>query len=251
MPQSIQIIKYNLPLSRGQINSKLSKKKFPIKYKDQNDPDKEIEFKHEIDKLKMNSFGVQGYLKYYYQKENEFIEDGSFDVTHEEFNFLFDPSSNLVIFHGNPNFRVRVMKFFSQVLHDGDDLFEIITISKERLYDLMMKILKMKLGENNLETAQFFHYDQPLGNLRRLGFTTIPDFCGTGHNLFKQHYNNCTHWSCTLRVYKCNGVLDKEESENGYLLRLNKDGSASFTVDRNLTQWNRFVVETMKPVLKF
>ncbi len=251
MPQSIQVIKYTLPLSRTQINLKLGKKKFRIKYKDQNNPDDDIELKHEVDELKMSSFGVQGYLKYYYQKENEFADDNSFDITYEEFNFLFDPSSNLLILHGNPNFRVRVLKFFSHILHNGDDLFEIITIPKMRLYDLMMKILKMKSGKNNLETAQFFHYDEPLGNLKRLGFTTMPDSCGTEHSLFKQHFNNCTHWGCTLRVYKCNGILDKEESENGYMLRLNKDGSASFTIDRDLTQWNRFVVETMKPVLKF
>ena len=142
------------------------------------------------------------------------------------------------------------MRFFSDILHDGDELFETITIKKEKLYDLMIKILKMKQGKNNLEEAKFFHYDKPLGKLKKLSFTTIPDFCGTEHRLFSQHYENCTHWNCALRVYKCNGVLDKE-SEGGYILRLNKDASASFNIDRDLTQWNRFVVETMKPVLGF
>ena len=250
MPQSIQIIKYVAPLSIGQIHSKLSKKKFPIKYPDQNRSEKEIELQQEVDHLQKNTFGIQGTLKYYYQKENEFADDGTFDVTHEMFSFLFDPSSNLVIFHGSPSFRVRVMRFFSQVLHDGDDLFESITIPKERLYDLMTKILEINSHKNNLDTAQFFHYDKPLGNLRKLGFSTIMDYCGTNHQLFKIHYKNCTHWNCSIRIYKCNGILDKN-SDTGYLLRLNKDGTASFTLDRDLTQWNRFVVETMKPILKF
>ncbi len=250
MPQSIQIIKYSHPLSLGQIFSKLSKKKFKIKYTDQNDSEKKIELEQEIENLKKNNFGIQGTLRYHYQKENEFADDGTFDVTHEGFSFLFDPTSNLVILHGSPSFRVRVMKFFSHILHDGDDLFETITIPKEKLHDLMMKILKMNAHKNNLDTAQFFHYNKPLGNLRRLGFSTIDDYCGTNHQLFKIHYKNCTHWNCTIKIYKCNGILDNT-SEVGYLLRLSKDGTSSFTIDRDLTQWNRFVVETMKPILKF
>ncbi len=250
MAQSIQVIKYKLPLSNGKIYTKLSKKKFQLEYDDKNDTDEKIPLVQEISELKKTSFGIQGYLKYHFQKENEFTADGSFDVTSQEFTFLFDPSSNTVILHGDPNFRVRLMKFFSEILHDGDDLFELITIKKEKLYDLMDKILQMKKNKNNLEEAKFFHYNEPLGNLKKLSFTTVADFCGTQHELFKQHYDNCTHWNCALRVYKCNGVLDKE-SEGGYILRLNKDASVSFGLDRELIQWNRFVVETMKPVLEF
>lgn len=250
MAQSILIIKYNLPLSIGEIFKKLDKKKFKIEYDDENNPDENIELEQEISNLKRNSFGVEGYVKYQYQKENEFKGEGIFDVTSEEFTFLFVPSSNVVILHGNPNFRVRLMKFFAHILHNGDDLFEIITIKKDKLHDLMMKILRMKSGKNNLEEAKFYHNDKHLGKLKKLSFTTIPDFCGTEHTLFKSHYNNCTHWNCVLRVYKCNGLLDNL-ADNGYLLRINKDATVSFGIDKNLTEWNRFVVETMKPILKF
>ncbi len=71
------------------------------------------------------------------------------------------------------------MKFFAHVLHNGDDLFESISIKKEKLYELMNKILRMKSGKNNLEEARFYHGDKPLGNLKKLSFTTIADFCGT------------------------------------------------------------------------
>lgn len=250
MAQSILIIKYKLPMTNGEIFRKLDKKKFKMKYVDENNPDEQIDLEQEISNLEQNSFGVEGYVKYFYQKENEFKGEGHFDVTHEEFTFLFDPESNIVILHGNPDFRVRLMKFFAHVLHDGDDLFESISIKKDKLYELMIKILRMKSGKNNLEEAKFYHGDQPLGNLKKLSFTTIPDFCGTKHELFESHYDNCTHWSCTMRVYKCNGILDKL-SESGYLLRITKDASVSFGIDKNLTEWNRFVVETMKPVLKF
>lgn len=250
MTQSILIIKYTLPSTIGEINSKLGKEKFKIKYNDENNPDKQIELQQEISKLKRSSFGVEGYVKYYYQKENEFKGEGIFDVTSEEFTFLFVPSSNIVILHGNPDFRVRLMKFFAHILHNDDDLFETITIRKEKLHELMMKILRMKAGKNNVEEAKFYHYDKPLGKLKKLSFTTIPDFCGTEHILFNSHYKNCTHWNCVLRVYKCNGLLD-QPSEGGYLLRINKDATVSFGIDKTLTEWNRFVVETMKPVLGF
>ena len=250
MAKSILIVKYTLPLSTGEIFRKLDKKKFKIEYDDENDDDKKIELEQEISNLKRNSFGVEGYVKYYFQKENEFKGEGIFDVTSEEFTFLFVPSSNLVILHGNTLFRIRLMRFFAEILHNGDNLFEGITIKKEKLNDLMKKILAMKSGKNNLESAQFFHNDKPLGKLKKLSFTTIPDFCGTDHNLFKSHYNNCTHWNCVLRIYKCNGLLDSV-ADNGYFLRINKDASVSFGIDKNLTEWNRFVVETMKPILKF
>jgi|SaaInlV_200m_DNA_6_1039755.scaffolds.fasta_scaffold07006_1 hypothetical protein len=250
MAQSILIVKYNLPLSIGEIFRKLDKKKFKIKYDDENNQDKKIELQQEISNLKRNNFGVEGYVKYYYQKENEFKGEGIFDVTAEEFTFLFVPSSNLVILHGNPNFRVRLMKFFADILHDGDNLFEGITIEKEKLHTLMMKILGMKSGKNNLEEAKFYHNDRPLGKLKKLSFTTIPDFCGTDHTLFASHYKNCIHWGCVLRVYKCNGLMDSI-ADKGYMLRINKDATVSFGIDKNLTEWNRFVVETMKPVLKF
>jgi len=250
MAQSILIVKYTLPSTAGEIFRKLDKKKFKIKYDDENNSDEQIELTQEISNLKKNSFGVEGYVKYVYQKENEFKGEGHFDTTSEEFTFLFDPTSNIVILHGNPDFRVRLMKFFAHVLHDGDDLFESISIKKEKLYDLMNKILKMKSGKNNLEEAKFYHGDKPLGNLKKLSFTTIADFCGTEHELFDEHYANCTHWNSVSRVYKCNGLLDTL-SDSGYLLRITKDATVSFGIDKNLTEWNRFVVETMKPVLKF
>ena len=70
MAQSILIVKYNLPLSIGEIFRKLDKKKFKIKYDDENNQDKKIELEQEISNLKRNNFGVEGYVKYYYQKEN-------------------------------------------------------------------------------------------------------------------------------------------------------------------------------------
>ncbi len=248
--RSILIVKYKIPLSSGNIYTKLSKKKFKLKYKDKNGYDKTIELTHEISNLKRSSFGVQGDIQYHFQKENEFRGKGVYDVTIQEFSFLFDPLSGIVILQGDPTFQVRLLKFFTDILHNGDDLFESITIRKEKLHDLMNKILDMRKGKNNLEEARFYHYDTPLQKLKKLSFTTIPDYCGTEHLLFNKHYANCTHWSCVLRVHKCNGLLD-QQLEKSYLLRLNKDASVSFGIDKDLTEWNRFVVETMKPTLKF
>ena len=250
MAHSILIVKYTIPLSIGVLYSKLSKKKFKLTYVDENIPDDKIDLTHEISNLKRTNFGVEGYIKYFFQKENEFKGEGVYDVTSKEFNFLFVPSSNMVILHGDTKFRPRLMSFFTTILHNGDELFEPIIIKKEKLLDLMLKILSMKSGKNNLEEAKFYHGDSPLSNLKRLSFRTIADYCGTEHILFKGHYKNCTHWGCTLRVYKCNGLLD-QPSDNGYFLRLNKDASVSFGIDKTLTEWNRFVVETMKPILKF
>ena len=107
----------------------------------------------------------------------------------------------------------------------------------------------MRSGKNNLEEAKFYHNDKSLGKLKMNCHSQLfLIFCGTDHFLFKSHYNNCTHWSCVLRIYKCNG---QQYADKGYMLRINKDASQSFGIDKSLTEWNRFVVETMKPVLKF
>ena len=238
------------PLGVSEIFTKLHKPKFKIKYTDQNDANKQIDLEHEISNLEHTNFGVKGYVKYRYQKENEFKGDGIFDVTHEEFTFLFVPEHNFVILHGNPLFRTRLMKFFAYVLHNGDDIFESILISKGEMYKIMNRILLFKSGENNLEAAQFFHHDKSLENLKKLSFTTDPHFCGTDHDLFQKHYDNCTHWDFKVRVYRCNGLLD-ESSTKGYLLKMTRYGTASFTLDKTMTEWNRFVVETVKPILRF
>ena len=86
--------------------------------------------------------------------------------------------------------------------------------------------------------------------MKKLSFTTIPEACGTDHTLFKKHYNNCTHWNATIRMFKCNGLLDKEV-EKGYLLRLSYNGKFSSTTDFDLKQWNRFIVESVKTVVDF
>lgn len=115
MTRSILIVRCALPLSVGQLYSKLSKKKFKRKYTDENDREKTIELEQEISELKNHTFGAQGHIKYYYQKENEFSEDGSFGITHKEFAFLFSPLSKRVILHCAPAFRYRLMNFFADI----------------------------------------------------------------------------------------------------------------------------------------
>ena len=163
MSQSIIIAKYVFPVMASEIYTKLSKPKFKIKYTDKNDADKQIELEHEVFNLKHTSVGVEGQVKYRYQKENEFKGDGSFDVTHEEFAFLFAPMQNFVILHGKTTFRIRLMKFFAYVLHDGDDIFESILITKQRMHKIMDKILRFKSGKNNLRRSTFFSSQREFG----------------------------------------------------------------------------------------
>ena len=250
MPQTIKIFHYESPLSIGQIFNKLSQKNFPIVEIDENNPDNEITFTHEIEKLHQHAFGIMGGLTYYSQKEYEFAEGTKFYTVPRDFGFLFSPQNQIIIFHGDSEYYVRVLKFFNQILHSGDDLIQSIHISKEKMNDLMWKIIRIKSGKNNLEQAAFFHNAKPLGTLKRLSFTTVPEACGTDHSLFKKNYNNCTHWGATIRIYKCNGLLDLE-SKKGYLLRMNHDGKFSSTMDCDLKQWNRFVVETVKTTVGF
>ncbi len=78
MPQAIKIFNYEVPLTIGEIYSKLSKKKFKIIEKDQNDLDKEITLIQKIDGLRQHAFGVVGALTYYSQKEFESIDGEKF-----------------------------------------------------------------------------------------------------------------------------------------------------------------------------
>ncbi len=250
MPQTIKIFQYEASLTLGLVHSTLSKKKFKVEEIDENDSDKKITLTHEILSLKRHDYGISGGMKYYVQKEFEFAEGSRFHVVPHEFGFLFSPQNEFLILHGDSSFYVRILKFFADILHSGDDIVHSISIPKEKMHGLMEKIINMKKGKNNLEEAGFFHNLKPLGTLKRLSFTTIPDACGTEHALFKQNYKNCTHWNAVLRIYKCNGLIDTE-SKSGYLLRMNYDGKFSATNDYSFKEWNRFVVETVKKTIEF
>jgi len=189
-------------------------------------------------------------LTYSLQKEYEFTEGKKYYILPRDFGFLFSPQNQIIIIHGDSSYYIRVLKFFADILHSGDDLIHGITIEKKKMNDLMWKIINMKKGKNNLEEAAFFHNAKPLDTLKRLSFTTIPEACGTDHSLFNKHYKNCTHWNAQIRIYKCNGLIDTEVN-NGYLLRMNHNGKFSTTMECNLKQWNRFVVETVKTVVGF
>ena len=250
MTRSILVVKYSFPLTVGEIFRKLDKKTFKIKYDDKNDSDKQIELEQMVLDVQQTTFGVEGHIRYHYQKKNEFKEEEYFDITNEECAFLFSPSANVAILHSSVTIRHRIIRFFAHVLHDGDNLFTPILIKKDELHRLMKKILDLQSGKNNLEEARFYHGDVPIDNLKKLSFTTSPDFCGTQHRLFYANYADCTHWDCTLRIHRCNGLLD-EISERGYLLRINKDATISLNIDKTLKEWNRFVVETMKSAIQF
>jgi len=250
MPQTIKIFQYEVPLSLGLIHSTLSKKKFKMSEPDENDPDNEITLTHEIQSLERHQYGISGGLRYFTQKEFEFAEGQKYHVVPHEFGFLFSPENEFLILHGDSTFYIRVLRFFAEILHSGDDIVHSINIPKKKMYDLMEKIINMKKGRNNLEEAGFFHNGKPLGTLKRLSFTTIPDACGTEHILFKKNYDNCTHWNAQLRIYKCNGLQDIE-NEKGHLLRMSHDGKFSATNDYSLKEWNRFVVETVKKSVGF
>ena len=250
MPQTIKIFSYEAPLSIGEIHNKLSKKRFEITEEDQNNPDEEVMLTQQIGELNRHAFGLTGSLMYYFQKEYEFAEGKKYYIVPRDYGFLFSPENEFIIIHGDPYYYIPVLKFFSDILHSGDDLTRSITIERKKMYDLMWKIINMKKGKNNLEEAGFLHNAKPLGTLKKSSFTTVPDACGTDHTLFKNHYNNCTHWKATIRIYKCNGLLDTEVN-NGYLLRMNHDGKFSTTMNCDLKQWNRFVVETVKTTISF
>jgi len=250
MPQTIKIFNYEAPLSIGEIYNKLSKKKFKIKEEDQNNPDEEITLIQQIDILNKHVFGVTGGMTFNVQQEYEFADGKKYYIVPRKFGFLFSPQNELIIIHGDSNYYVRVLKFFADELHSGDDLIQSVTIEKKKMYELMWKIINTKKGKNNLEEAAFFHNAKPLDTLRRLSFTTIPEACGTDHDLFNKHYKNCTQWNAQIRIYKCNGLLDTEV-DKGYLLRMSYSGKFSTTMECSLKQWNRFVVETVKTVVGF
>jgi len=250
MPQTIKIFHYEASPSIAEIYTKFSKKRFKVTEQDQNDIDKEITLTQEINSMTRHAFGIIGSLTYHFQKEYEFAEGKKYYIVPHVFGFLFSPQNELLIIHGDPEYYIRVLKFFSDILHSGDDLIQGITIGKEKMNELMWKIINIKKGKNNLEEASFFHNAKPLETLKRLSFTTVPEACGTDHDLFKKHYKNCTHWNATIRMFKCNGLLD-DEVEKGYLLRLNHNGKFSSTMDFDLKRWNRFVVETVKTTVGF
>src|SRR3989337_925063 len=101
MVRSIRIYRYNYPPSLAEVRTKLdSIKTIPNQQQDQNDPDKTIDIPSMLSEIKHHAFGISGYLKYGFQKKNEFTENGRFDITYQEYNFLISPKNGILILHG-------------------------------------------------------------------------------------------------------------------------------------------------------
>ncbi len=249
MVRSIRVYRYNFPPTIGEIRIKLEKNKtIPNIQSDQNDPDKEISIPSKIDEIKQHPFGITGYIRYGFQKKNEFSAEERFDITSQEYNFLISPKNGVLILHGPSEYRIRVIDLLSLVIHDDDEgMFTSIIIGKEKLKQLVEKIIKLH-PENNLEEGKFRYSDKPYKSLKKVSYATIKDFCATDHPYFLPHYNKCSVWSCSLRVFKCYGILD-DVSERSQRLNIGLDASFSLTIDANLIQWNRFIIETCKKTL--
>jgi len=247
--RSIRVYRYNYPPTIGEIRGKLDQNKtIPNKQPDQNDPSKEISIPSKLDEIKQHAFGITGYLQYGFQKKNEFSGNERFDITSQEYNFLISPKNGILILHGPIEYRIRVIDLLSHILHENDDeMFTPIIIEKEKMKQLVEKIIRMN-PENNLEEGKFRYSGRPYKSLKKVSYATIPEFCATDHPYFLPHYNKCSEWSCALRIFKCNGIMD-DLSERSQRLIIGLDASFSLTTDSNLIQWNRFVIETCKKAL--
>ena len=249
MVRSIRVYRYNYPPSLAQVRTKLDDtKKIPNPQQDKNNSDEQIDVPSILSEIKHHAFGISGYLKYGFQKKNEFTDQGRYDITYQEYNFLISPQNGILILHGPSEYRIRVTDLLSRVLHEDDSgMFTSITIGKEKIKKLVEKIIRMH-SENNLEEGKFRYSDIPYKSLKKVSFATIPDFCATNHPYFYPHYNKCSEWSCCLRIVKCNGIID-DISERSQRLNVSLDASFSLTIDAELVQWNRFIMETCKTAL--
>ena len=247
--RSIKVYRYNHPPTIGEIRRKLDQNKtIPNIQLDLNNPENEIPVPSKFDEIKQHAFGITGYLKYGFQKKNEFSTDERFDITSQEYNFLISPNNGILILHGPLEYRIRVNDLLSHILHGDDEgMFTSITIEKEKMKKLVEKIIRM-YSENNLEEGKFRYSDRPYKSLKKVSYATIPDFCATNHPYFLPHYNKCSEWSSGLRIFKCNGIMD-DVSERSQRLNIGLDASFSLTIDAELIQWNRFIIETCKQAL--
>lgn len=249
MVRSIKVYRYNYPPTLGEIRLKLDKNKnIPNLQPDKNDPDNTISIPSTISELKQHAFGITGYLRYGFQKKNEFLADERYDITSQEYNFLISPPNGILILHGPPEYRIRVVELLSQAIHGNDgDMFTEITIEKTKMKSLVEKIIRMN-KENNLEEGKFRYAGKPYKSLKKISYATITDYCATDHPYFTPHYEKCSEWSAVCRVFRCDGIIDKV-SETSQRLTIARDASFSLTIDVDLTDWNRFIIETCKAAL--
>ncbi len=232
------------------MRDKLEKaKRIPNKQPNKNNPDEEIAVPSKIYDVKMHTFGIIGNLKFGFQKKNEFIEKEHYDITSQEYNFLIAPKNGILILHGPSEYRIRVMDLISKIIHGNDDgLFSKILIEKFEMRKLAEKIIKVH-SENNLEEGKFRYRDEPYKRLKKVSFATTSQFCATKHEYFSPHYQKCSSWSCSLRIHKCNGIMDTV-SETSQRLGIGLDATFSLTIEAELKEWNRFILETCKEALK-
>ena len=253
MVRSIQIFAYDYPLGIGEVYGILSKiKEVPYTKKDKIKPMEEIDLTATLSNVKKTDSVVTGYINYQYQhviykdtdKERDFVLD-------EGYNFLISSTGKCLIVIGGSTYRSSIPRLLSGVLHGKNEKksgFSKITISKEKMHDLVFKIKEYDL-ENDVERPNFEFIEKKYQNLDDMTYAQI-GMCITNHKLFKAQYPIATYWSPKMQLRKCNGILDDaHEPKVGF--NMGKFAEFSLTTDAPPKGWYRFVLETCKSVKIF
>ncbi len=253
MVGSIQVFKYEYPLGLGEIAQALPQGlEMPYKKKNKLNRLEQISLTATILKIDRIKNSLRGKFTYQYQDviDRNTPKERSIFRT-ENYDFLISPSKNCVIVGGAKEYRPHVSRLLSFAIHketDESDMkedekpsFKRITISKQKMMELIMKIKSYDLA-NDVAKPNFEFIDKKLEDLDDITYSQLGT-CITKHPYFKKHYPIATYWSPKMRIRKCNGIVD-EINEDKSALTLGKHAEFSIRDNLNIDNWARFVLET-------
>jgi len=96
----------------------------------------------------------------------------------------------------------------------------------------------------------------------RLDFDRLSDYGKMEKDTIKMHDGNCasknpqftkgkkyaTSWDCVMGIFKLNGIVDDEINE-AIGFDITKYATFTSSIDIEVAQWNRFVLETCKGIV--
>ncbi|AJZ76433.2 hypothetical protein [Candidatus Nitrosotenuis cloacae] len=249
MVKSIQIYKYKLCPTMAELRTKVGTgKTITRQIKDKSDIGVMLSVTTKISKIYERDGIIGGEIKHEVQVKQP-LGDESYIMLNPVYHFMINPHNQILVLCGSKDFRISVENTLEDFLIDDEDSkFESIFISTAKMDKLFEKIQRENVRN---------YIKKP-----RLDFDRLSDFGKMERDVMKMHEGNCasknphftrakkhvTSWDFVAGIFKLNGIVDEEISEP-ITFDITKHATFTASIDIEIAQWKRFVLETCKGVV--
>lgn len=249
MVKSIQIYKYKLCPSKAELRLKLGKgQKIKRDVRNKNTIDETMTLTTTISKVYETDVGIGANIKHEVQIKQPHGEQ-DYVVWDPPYHVFIVPEHKIMILYGARDHRTSVENTLEEFLSDDPESgFESIFIPHAKMDQLIAKI----------QTEHIRNYIKK----PRLEFDRLTDYAKMEKDVMKMHEGNCasknpafnrakkyaTSWDCIMGIFKLNGIVDNElQTDTNF--DITKWTTFTSSIDIEIKDWNRFVLETCKGIV--